>query len=159
MLDRRAFAAVLVLAGVAALAGCAGRTAPQPTPSPAPAATTAVPEPVLAAPIGRTSIGLGTVRPRTVSSGGDPTTGIEGITWSSWGGPTARGRGTGCFVPPGEPTASCVRRPVDVIATNIGTCSGHRAYQDLGWWFPTEGQTFDAGKDLLIRGCAYPPTT
>jgi hypothetical protein len=117
------------------------------------------PEPVLAAPIGRASVGFGTIRPRTVSGGGDPSSAIDSITWSSWGGPTARGHGVGCFVPAGKPISACVRRPVEVIAASLGRCDGHRAYQDLGWWFPTEGQRFDAAADFYIRGCVYPATT
>jgi hypothetical protein len=152
---------VLVLAGGVGLTGCAdaGSSTPLRMPAPTASRSTPPPEPVLAAPIGRTSTGLGTVRPRTISSGGDPATAIDSVTWSSWGGPTARGRGVGCFVPAGKPIASCVRRPVDVIATNLGRCDGRRAYEDLGWWFPTEGQTFDPKADFFLRGCAYPPTT
>jgi hypothetical protein len=116
-------------------------------------------EPVLASPIGRASVGFGTVRPRTVSGGGDPSSAIDSIAWRSWGGATARGRGMGCFVPAGKPLSACVRRPVEVIAANLGRCDGHRAYEDLGWWFPTEGQRFDAAADFYIRGCAYPATT
>jgi hypothetical protein len=152
-------AGVLLLAEVAALAGCAARPAPLPETTSTAPARPATPVPVLAEPIGRTSVGLGTVRPRTVTGGGDPAGAIDSITWRSWGGATARGRGIGCFVPPGKPIALCVRRPVEVIATRLGSCAGRRAYEDLGWWFPTEGQTFDAAADFYLRGCVYPPTT
>jgi hypothetical protein len=155
----RTLVGVLALLVVPALAGCVPRPAPEPRTSSAAPARTAASEPVLAAPIGRASVGFGSVRPRTVSGGGDPTSAIDSITWRSWGGPTARGRGTGCFVPAGEPLSSCVRRPVEVIAASLGSCDGRRAYQDLGWWFPTEGETFDPAVDLYIRGCAYPSTT
>jgi hypothetical protein len=155
----RTVVGVLGIVAVTTLAGCAGSPAPAPTTSsPAPTRRTA-PEPVLAAPIGKASIGFGTVRPRTVSGGGDPTSAIDSITWRTWGGPTARGRGMGCYVPAGKPLSACVRRPVEVIATSIGRCDGHRAYQDLGWWFPTEGQTFNAGADFYIRGCFSGPTS
>jgi hypothetical protein len=155
-LARRTAVGVLALAALVPLTGCSGRSAPLPaTSSTAPARAV----PVLAAPIGRASIGFGTVRPRTVSGGGDPASAIDSITWRSWGGATARGRGVGCFVPEGEPIASCVRRPVEVIATRLGSCAGRRAYEDLGWWFPTEGQRFDATADFYIRGCVSPSTT
>jgi hypothetical protein len=157
-LARRTAVGVLVLATRAGLAGCAGRAAPAPAPSTTPTARAAEPEPVLAAPIGRASVGLGTARPRAVSGGGDPTGAIDSITWTSWGGPTARGRGVGCYVPKGSPIAACVRRPVEVLATRLGTCGGRRAYEDLAWWFPTERQTFDPSADFYLRGCVYPPT-
>jgi hypothetical protein len=51
-----------------------------------------------------------------------------------------------------------VRRPVEVVAARLGTCAGRRAYEDLGWWFPTEGQRFDPSADFYLRGCVYPPT-
>ena len=157
-LARRTTLGVLAVAALALLMGCAGRPAPPPaTRSTAPAHVE--PVPVLAAPIGRASVGFGTVRPRVVSGGGDPASEIDTITWRSWGGPTARGRGIGCYVPAGKPIALCVRRPVEVIATRLGSCSGRRAYEDLGWWFPTEGQRFDATADFYIRGCVSPSTT
>lgn len=158
-LARRTILGVVALAVVAWLTGCAGVLAPAPSRTPADSDPAAHREPVLAAPIGRASVGLGTARPRTVSGGGDPSSGIESITWRSWGGATARGRGFGCFVPPGKPIAACVRRPVEVIATGLGTCGGRRAYEDLGWWFPTEGQTFDPAADFYLRSCVYVRTT
>lgn len=155
----RTLVGVLALAAVAALAGCTGRPAPTPASSSVAPPRTTAPEPVLAAPIGRASVGLGTVRPRAVSGGGDPSSAIDSITWSSWGRPTAHGRGMGCYVPAGKPISACVRRPVDVIVTSLGHCDGRLAYEDLGWWFPTEGQRFDATVDFYIRGCSFPSTT
>ncbi len=157
-LARRMLVGVPLVTAVIALAGCAARPAPTPSMTTGTRAPALHGEPVLAAPIGRTSIGLGSARPRTVSGGGDPASAIDSITWRSWGGPTARGRGVGCYVPPGKPIASCVRRPVEVIATRLGTCDGRRAYEDLGWWFPTEGQVFDATADFYLRGCVYAQT-
>jgi len=156
---RRALVGVLVLTGVAVLSGCAGHPVPTPRTTSTAPTRAALPEPVLGAPIGRTSIGFGTVRPRTVSGGGDPTSAIDSVSWRSWGGATARGRGMGCFVPNGKPLSACLRRPVEVIATALGHCDGRRAYEDLGWWFPTEGQRFDATADFYIRGCVFPSTT
>ena len=158
-LARRTTVGVLSLAAVAGLTACATRPAPMPTTTTSAAAPAVHGEPVLAAPIGRASIGFGSARPRAVSGGGDPASAIDSITWRSWGGPTARGRGVGCFVPAGKPIASCVRRPVEVIATRLGACDGRRAYEDLGWWFPTEGQVFDAMSDFYLRGCVYVQTT
>lgn len=158
-LARWTLAGVLAVSALATVTGCADRPAPTRPTTTAPSSRPTPPEPVLAAPIGKASVGFGTVRPRAVSGGGDPASAIDSITWLSWGGPTARGRGTGCYVPAGKPISACVRRPVEVIATRLGSCDGRRAYEDVGWWFPTEGQVYDATADFYLRGCVYRLTT
>src|SRR5580658_8288630 len=49
---------------------------------------------------GRAGVGWGTYKPNEIFNGGDPTGQIEDIDWSSWGGPTAIGYGTGLYVGP-----------------------------------------------------------
>ena len=151
----RATLGLLALALLVPLDGCAEGPAPAPTPTPVPPVTV----PVLGAPIGRSSQGFGAVRPRVVSGGGDPTSTVDGITWRSWGGATARGTGTGCFVPQGAPISACVRERVEVVASGLGTCAGVRAYEDFGWYFPGESQHFDPDADFYIRGCVFRLTT
>ena len=151
----RTLVGVLALTLLLPLAGCAERPAPPPvTSSPPPAAV-----PVLGGPIGASSKGFGTVRPPVVSGGGDPTSTVDGITWRSWGGRTARGSGMACFVPQGAPVSACERERVEVVASGLGTCAGMRAYEDFGWYFPDEGQRFDPDADFYIRGCVFRLTT
>ncbi|GAA4752170.1 hypothetical protein GCM10023199_34400 [Actinomycetospora chibensis] len=85
--------------------------------------------------------GFGAVRPPEVYAGGDPTGMVTDVTWQSWGGPTAIGRGTGSWMPPDGYVSDSVSRPAVVVATNLGDCHGRLAYRSVGWYFPTEGET------------------
>ncbi len=80
-----------------------------------------------AAPIGQ---GWGTSEPKKLFNGGDPAGDLEHIDWKSWGGKTAIGWGrTWVF----EPHGGYYNRPVrvELRATSIGECAGHRAYRRL----------------------------
>jgi len=50
--------------------------------------------------------GWGSIRPRTIFNGGDPTGLVKDISWSSWGGATAVGNGMGYQVPVAGPVSA-----------------------------------------------------
>ncbi|MHA7985333.1 hypothetical protein ACX9R5_05960 [Rathayibacter sp. CAU 1779] len=81
---------------------------------------------------------------------------MTSITWINWGSPTAIGYGTSCYVPPGQAVVNCTPQAAEVIASNVGECDGHSAYENVGWFFPgvadEDVQNAD-GSD--VRGCVY----
>lgn len=93
--------------------------------------------------------GYGTTRPTLVHNGGGPTTGVKDITWSSWGGPTAEGVGTGTWQTAGLGSEEYI--PANIIASEIGTCNGTRAYTRITWYFPTKGEKL--GDRRLMDAC------
>ena len=162
---RRAGAtAALVVAGLAAVAGCqstaAGSSASSsPTPSQAaatsPAAATSTPvqatqAPAVAPTLGQLAgvfangIGFGQIRPPEVYNGGDPTGLVNKITWQSWGGATATGTGTSTYVAANQPVAAGTQQSVTVVAFRLGTCGGKLMYQAVEWFFPQHGQAFSS---------------
>jgi hypothetical protein len=76
-----------------------------------------------------------------INLNGDGTSFAQGVSWQSWGGREATGRGTAYWVPPGAIQADAVARPAVVVASNLGDCHGRLAYRSVGWYFPTEGET------------------
>jgi hypothetical protein len=87
--------------------------------------------------------GFGHVRPRVVSYGGDPTSLVAGVHWSSWGGARAVGQGKADWVWPGWCVAcGSVSLPATVVAFGLRTCGGHPAYAHVEWYFPSRGMTF-----------------
>lgn len=79
------------------------------------------------------------------------------IVWQSWGGPTAIGRSSLWYVPPGSTGVTgctpmgcqpvicgnnCQRGHVVVVAFMRGTCYGHRVYGAVEWYSPSTGQKF-----------------
>ncbi|MFE4470992.1 hypothetical protein ACFRFH_19450 [Leifsonia sp. NPDC056824] len=132
---------------------------PEPTATPTATALPAGTEPVLATPSAFSSTegveGFGTAQPARIYQGGDPTGEVRGITWINWGDPTAYGYGTACYVGPNQGVADCRETPAVVIASNLGSCGGVPAYENVGWWFPgVEGDKNSAeGSD--IRDCQY----
>lgn len=96
--------------------------------------------------------GFGQVRPRTVSYGGDPTSLVVNVKWSSWGGARAVGHGRADWVWPGWCVAcGSVELPATVVAFGRTSCQGHFAYAYVEWFFPARGQTFNrrlAGENL-----------
>ncbi len=99
-----------------------------------------------------TSFGFGQVRPSTVNYGGDPTSFVSNVKWSSWGGGRAVGHGRALWVWPGWCVAcGGVELPATVVAYGRTTCQGHSAYRYVEWFFPSRGQSFDRrlhGQDL-----------
>jgi hypothetical protein len=133
---------------------------------PATTATTATTQPSTAAgappTLGRASAfgpsaaGFGQVRPSEISLGGDPTGMVNGISWQSWGGAQATGTGTGTYVGPGQTVAQGSSEPADVVASGLGTCGGVPAYQQVTWYFPTEGQTLSTTTVSTVDACTGP---
>jgi hypothetical protein len=79
--------------------------------------------------------GFGTVKPKTVYFGGDPTGNFTNLTWTRWGTAKSTGNGKGYYPPPGKPVADAVRVPVTLVASKLGTCHGHLAYRRLAVTF------------------------
>jgi hypothetical protein len=101
------------------------------------------PIPVLGAAWAPYQKGFGTSRPKDVFNGGDPTGVLSGITWTSWGGPTATGSGTAAYEGPNQSVAESRFEPAMAEAFDLGMCKGKLAYRRLVWWFPRHGQAFD----------------
>ena len=69
------------------------------------------------------SRGFGTVRPKEIFNGGDPSGLVTNINWVSWGGAQATGHGlSAIFKPGGGYYGTPVR--IDLIARDEGTCPG-----------------------------------
>jgi hypothetical protein len=83
--------------------------------------------------------GFGKVQPKTVFLGGDPTGLFQHLSWKHWGSSTATGTGTGFYPPPGKPTADSVKVPVTLVASSLGSCSGHTGYRKLATYFTYKG--------------------
>lgn len=105
------------------------------------------------------SSGFGQVKPSRVDYGGDPTSFVTNVKWSSWGGATAVGHGRALWVWPGWCVAcGGVVLPATVVAFGRTTCQGHSAYAYVEWFFPSRGMRFRtqlAGTNLC--GGAAPP--
>jgi hypothetical protein len=88
--------------------------------------------------------GFGQARPPEVFNGGDPTGLVTKISWSSWGGSTATGSGTGLYVAGNQPVAAGTEQSVTIVAFRLGTCDGKLMYQAVEWYFPQHGQSFSS---------------
>ena len=122
---------------------------------------------VLDSPVGGTS-GYGQVKPVGIAvSGTGGTNEVINIVWSSWGGATATGTGTGCVLQSTGIEANCARTPADVVVYELGSCSGKPAYLAMTWYFPSLGQSFTpstasptpAGSSCHTTASAGSPTT
>jgi hypothetical protein len=89
--------------------------------------------------------GYGTARPSELDADGDGTSVVEDITWQSWGGATATGRGTATWVPPTGSLAEGVETAAVVVASDLGDCHGRLGYRRVGWYFPSQGETAPRG--------------
>ncbi len=102
------------------------------------------------APIG---VGFGTVKPKEIFNGGDPSGLVQNITWTHWGSSTATATGkTSIFKPHGGYYPGLVR--ADLRASRLGHCTAHgplaytrlearepsRPGGPLGKWFLWSGQ-------------------
>lgn len=106
--------------------------------------------------VGPSVAGFGQVRPSQISLGGDPTGVLSGIIWQSWGGTTATGMGTSTYVAPGQTVAQGSQQSATVVASDLGTCAGMPAYQQVKWYFPSEGETLSTGADTTVNTCTGP---
>jgi hypothetical protein len=105
---------------------------------------------------GAPAVGFGEVKPAEISLGGDPTGVLTGITWQSWGGDVATGTGTSTYVGPNQSAAQGVEERATVVASDLGTCGGSTAYQQVKWYFPEQGETLNTGANSTINACAGP---
>lgn len=77
--------------------------------------------------------GFGTVKPRHVFLGGDPTGDVTSIGWRNWGIQRSMGFGTGWC--PGRSVAAGHPCPVSLHTYALGTCHGRRAYTGMSFYF------------------------
>jgi hypothetical protein len=86
------------------------------------------------------SIGYGHAHPVALSSGGNAvTTTVHGLHWKHWGAGQAVGMGTGYWLPPGKPMSAAQPATAEVVAFDLGTCKGKRAYLKMKWFLPGHG--------------------
>jgi hypothetical protein len=88
--------------------------------------------------------GFGTAHPVVLALGNDITGHMIKIRWKNWGATQATGTGTGYWVPAGKPLADARPVPAKIVAFDLGTCHGVRAYLKYAWWLPTHGGHFRA---------------
>jgi hypothetical protein len=119
----------------------------------APSALGRTPAPVLGSKSAfPTGTGFGTVKPRTVYLGGDPTGQVESITWRQWGSGRTVGFGQGWC--PGSSVASGYPCQAALHVYGLGRCHGRRAYQTLAFYFKP-GSAWIAGAKLNICSGQY----
>ena len=103
--------AIVLLASLAAFAPGVGATAP----------AKVVLGSKAFAPMG---VGFGTVKPKEIFNGGDPSGLVQNITWRHWGAATATGSGkTSIFKPGGGYYPQLVG--AQLRASNLGHCTAH----------------------------------
>lgn len=100
-------------------------------------------------------VGFGQVEPSEVFLGGDPTGLVTSIHWQSWGGSVATGTGTSWYVAPNQITADGSHQTATIVAFDLGTCVGHAAYQEVEWYFPSEGGKFDPSQAVYACEQGY----
>jgi hypothetical protein len=88
--------------------------------------------------------GFGTVHPRRVFFGGDPTSNISKIVWSKWGTRTATGLGTG-WCPGKRGVADGHPCSVRLRVWNLGACHGHEAYRTIELRYETRRGRWSGG--------------
>jgi hypothetical protein len=88
--------------------------------------------------------GFGTAHPSALALGNDIIGHMTKIRWKHWGAVQASGSGTGYWVPPGKPLSDSRAAPSKIVAFDLGTCHGVRAYLRYKWWLPTHGGTMRA---------------
>jgi hypothetical protein len=89
-------------------------------------------------------VGFGKAHPAVLALGNDITGHMIKIRWKNWGATQATGTGTGYWVPAGKPLADARPTPAKIVAFDLGTCDGVRAYLKYAWWLPSCGGTFRA---------------
>ena len=124
------------------------RAAESATQPPAPdVAPTTVPdaEPTLGRAWGPSQKGYGDVRPVLVYNGGSPSGMVYDIVWRSWGDEQAIGDGTAINTASGTiVTADAPPDAATIVAFDLGDCDGLWMYRSVVWFFPGDGETFEA---------------
>jgi hypothetical protein len=114
---------VAAVAVSAALAGPAAGTAS----APVPVLGNAFPD----------SHGFGHAHPSLLSSGPAATVTVQHLRWTHWGAREATGVGKGWYVPDNAQSQADGRVATEkVVAFDLGTCHGKRAYLKYIWYFP-----------------------
>jgi hypothetical protein len=88
--------------------------------------------------------GFGTAHPAVLALGNDITGHMTKIRWKNWGATQATGTGTGYWVPSGRPLSDSRPTPAKIVAFDLGTCHGVRAYLKYSWWLPSRGGSLRA---------------
>jgi hypothetical protein len=104
--------------------------------------------PRLGRPWGSYQIGYGQVRPKKIYNGGDGTGAVIDIHWTTWGGEQAIGYGRANYL---SPTTREHVAATQVVAFNLGTCDGYKAYDAIEWYFPEYGDKFQG--NTYINDC------
>jgi len=94
--------------------------------------------------------GYGKVRPMSISNGGDPTGNFEVTRWLTYGGPRAIATGMAEYLTGNEIVADGKFEPAVLVAFNLGTCRGIRAYAAIEWYHPQHAERFDPHKYINI---------
>ena len=91
--------------------------------------------------------GFGEVAPAAINAAGGNAPGsyVTSISWSNWGAPQAMGQGQSTYVSnPNAPLSDATQDTVTVVAFDLGSCNGGPpAYEEVEWYSPGQGQTFD----------------
>jgi hypothetical protein len=103
--------------------------------------------------------GFGQVEPVTIFNGGDPTGLVKHISWQSWGAAKAIGYGQAEYVGPNQSVATGKQKPATVVAFHLGMCDGKLMYQAVEWYFPGEGQSFNAKQYENVCTGSYVPSS
>lgn len=130
-------------------------TAPTSGAPPAPTVDVSSSQPTLGTVWAPNQKGYGEIRPTIVFNGGATSGLIEDVTWDSWGGPEARGRGQAydpTFATPGT-------APAVIVAYDLGSCAGATRYRAVTWYFPGRGETFVPANGQRICGEAETTTS
>ncbi len=90
------------------------------------------------------SFGFGKAHPRVIAVANDIITQIHRISWRNWGATQASGTGTGYWIPAGKPASDARAAPARIVAFDLGSCHGVRAYRKVEWWLPSRGGHFTA---------------
>jgi hypothetical protein len=114
-------------------------------------------QPILAGPWAPHQEGYGHAKPSTIFNGGDPTGLMLHIHWSSWGAERAVGTGIAEYVGPHQSVAEGSQEIARVVAFQLGSCHGRRAYDAIEWYFPQHGERFSARRYINpCTGDYYP---
>jgi hypothetical protein len=122
------------------------------------AVTTATPVPLLGLTWGPGQQGYGTQQPSTIFNGGDESGLVTKVHWTGWGTSRATGTGVGWSTRNAPDTAGGHYANAEVIAFNLGTCGGKVVYQDITWFFPGEGDSFDPNTYIDMCNGSYHPS-
>jgi hypothetical protein len=88
-------------------------------------------------------IGYGHAHPVRIGQATTLTTQVTGLRWKHWGARQATATGTGFWLPPTARSFSQAQPArADMVAFDLGTCKGTRAYLKMEWFFPGHGGRF-----------------